>query len=144
MRTVGDVMSKRPSSIDCNEVLEDAAALMADRGVHHLVVTDRGRLVGVLSDRDLLRFECSKRVSPTVVAVAEAMCHDPIIAGPDEALSVVAARMATTCSDAAVVLDDGSVIGIFTVTDALRLLAADDRLRVLPGPLLAVSEGGAR
>jgi acetoin utilization protein AcuB len=125
MRTVGDVMSGRPITIDCNEVLEDAIDLMSEEEVHHLVVLDRGLLVGVLSDRDLLRFECGKRVSPAVVAVAEAMCPDPIIAEPDEPLAIVAARMATTCSDAAVVLHDGKVVGIFTVTDALRLLASD-------------------
>ncbi len=126
MRTVADVMTRGPITIDCHEVLEDAVDLMSKEAVHHLVVLDRGRLAGVLSDRDLFRFECGKRVSPSVVEVAEAMCPDPIVADPQELLGAVAARMATTCSEAAVVLQDGRVVGIFTITDALRLLAADN------------------
>ncbi len=127
MRTIGDVMTPAPTSIDCHEVLEDAAELMQKRHVHHLVVLDRGRIVGLLSDRDLLRFECGKHVAPEVVEVAEAMCPDPIDVTPDEPLAGVATRMADSRAGAAVVTREGRLLGIFTATDALRLLAGDER-----------------
>jgi len=55
------IMSAPVSSIDIHRTPQDAHDMMADLGVRHLAVTDAGKIVGLLSVRDLLVY--FKRVS---------------------------------------------------------------------------------
>lgn len=52
---VGAVMSSPLLSIDVNRTVRDASKLMAEHGVRHLTVTESGKIVGVLSVRDLVK-----------------------------------------------------------------------------------------
>lgn len=51
---VVSIMSSPIISIDMSETAKDANDLMADKGVRHLVVTDREKIVGIISIRDLV------------------------------------------------------------------------------------------
>ena len=51
--TVATTMTPFPFSIDVNDRLQDAIAMMEKQGIHHLPVTEQGNLVGVLSERDI-------------------------------------------------------------------------------------------
>jgi signal-transduction protein with cAMP-binding, CBS, and nucleotidyltransferase domain len=53
---VSTVMSSPLITIDIDKPAHDASDLMSERGIRHLVVTEGGRIVGVLSVRDLLRY----------------------------------------------------------------------------------------
>jgi CBS domain-containing protein len=52
---VSAVMSSPLLSIDVNRTIRDASKVMAEQGVRHLVVTENGKIVGVLSVRDLVK-----------------------------------------------------------------------------------------
>jgi len=52
---VGAVMSSPLLSIDINRTIRDASKVMAEQGVRHLAVTENGKIVGVLSIRDLVK-----------------------------------------------------------------------------------------
>lgn len=54
--TVDAIMSAPIISIDINATPESANELMKDKGIRHLAVTDGGRIVGIISVRDLLRY----------------------------------------------------------------------------------------
>ena len=124
MGVIREVMTPEPLAIDIGECLADAAEAMARGQVRHLLVTERGRLVGVLSDRDVHRFEAGKRVAPEVVAVGEAMTPDPYTVTPEAPLAEVARTMAERAYGCVVVMAGTRPVGIFTTRDALRLLAA--------------------
>lgn len=51
---ISQYMTHSPRTIDASELATDAAAVMIKHRVRHLPVTDRGRLIGFLSARDLL------------------------------------------------------------------------------------------
>jgi CBS domain-containing protein len=51
-----DVMTTPLITIEIDRSAHDASDLMAERGIRHLAVTDDGRIVGMLSVRDLLRY----------------------------------------------------------------------------------------
>lgn len=55
LQTVDEVMSPHVIATDSDSTVGDAMDTMERFAVHHLVVEDRGRFVGVVSDRDLLR-----------------------------------------------------------------------------------------
>lgn len=53
---VADVMQAPIITIEIDRSAHEASDLMAERGVRHLAVTDGGKIVGMLSVRDLLRY----------------------------------------------------------------------------------------
>src|SRR5207245_7230247 len=63
------IMSAPVASIDIHRTPQDAHDMMADLGVRHLAVTDAGKIVGLLSVRDLLVY--FKRVSETRITQGE-------------------------------------------------------------------------
>lgn len=51
---VEQVMSHPIISLDIDKTAEDANAIMSERGIRHLAITDQSKIVGILSVRDLL------------------------------------------------------------------------------------------
>ncbi len=122
--TVQEYMSVAPVVVESDRTLAEAHRLMRERRIRHLPVVDGGRLVGVVSQRDLYLLETLKGVDPGVELVREAMAPEPYAVAPDTPLDEVAAEMAERRYGSAVVVDRGSVIGLFTTVDALRALAS--------------------
>lgn len=122
--TVQAFMTVGPVVIGTKRSLADAHRIMRERGIRHLPVVDGGALVGLVSQRDLYLLETLEAVDPATETVEEAMTTDPFAVGPDAPLDEVAAEMARRKLGSAIVVDRGSVIGLFTTVDALRALAA--------------------
>ncbi len=122
--TVQEYMSIAPVVAAGDWTLAEAHRLMRERNIRHLPVVDQGRLVGVVSQRDLYLLETLKGVDPGTETVREAMAPDPYAVAPDAPLEEVAEAMAESKYGSAVVVDRGAVIGLFTTVDALRALAA--------------------
>jgi CBS domain-containing protein len=52
---VADIMTRSVVSVDVNDTLQRIHAIFEESKFHHVIVTDEGRIVGVVSDRDLLK-----------------------------------------------------------------------------------------
>ena len=117
------VMTLAPHTIGSDQPLSVAHRLMREHQLRHLPVLRAGKLVGVLSQRDLFFLESLTGVDIEIDRVADAMTQDVYTAHPDDALRDVARIMANRKYGCAVVVEQGRLIGIFTVTDALRHLA---------------------
>jgi acetoin utilization protein AcuB len=116
-------MTPIPYSIDSDQSLARAHAMMRDHQIRHLPVFAGGRLVGILTDRDLHLIETLKDVNPSKVTVEEAMTASPYAVASDAPLGEVCAEMAEHKYGCAVVMQHDRVIGIFTTVDACRALA---------------------
>jgi acetoin utilization protein AcuB len=126
-RTVQEFMTVGPMVIAAARTLSEAHRLMRVRGIRHLPVVEGGRLVGLVSQRDLYLLETLQGVDPDTETIEEAMTREPYAVPPGAPLDEVAAEMAERRIGSAVVVDRGSVIGLFTTVDALRALAAVQR-----------------
>ena len=116
---VSDVMSTALITVTPNEAVTEAHAEM-ELGVirHLLVVDDRGRLVGVLSDRDLLRGAHSKRSH----TVGDLMSRDVVTLRPEAPAHEAAVLMLDLRIGSLPVVDEnGSLIGVVTQTNFLDL-----------------------
>jgi acetoin utilization protein AcuB len=116
-------MSPAPHSVGWDQRLDVAHDLMRAHKVRHLPVLKNGRLVGMLSQRDLYFLESITGVDVHVDFVEEGMSRDVYTVAPDEPLTNVVREMAKHRYGSAVVMESTKVVGIFTTTDALKLLA---------------------
>src|SRR4051812_31339611 len=91
---VRELMKHQVATVRDDDSLALAAQLMLWAGAHHLPVTHDGRLVGVLSERDVLRFRAEHPEQPLEHVVGEAMSTPPHFAYPDDSTAEAAGRMA--------------------------------------------------
>src|SRR2546427_6584173 len=63
-RPASDIMAREPTVIDEFETTENLMALMRDRQVDHVLVAREGRLVGIITPLDVLRFFVEQVIPP--------------------------------------------------------------------------------
>lgn len=123
MIRIADVMTPLPVTIDLQQTLFVARKRMQEIGVRHLPVLDGGRLVGLISSRDIdLASGLGADLAQVVVGVA--MSAGPYAVGPKESLGTVIARMHEDKVGSVLVVENERVIGLFTTVDALWLLSS--------------------
>ena len=120
---VRDCMTAAPETVRPGIPIAEAHRMMRARGVRHLPVLEGGKLVGLVSQRDLYLIESLKGVDPEEVPVEEAMSPNVWAIGPRTPVATAAQYMADTKDGCAIVAEGGRVRGIVTTTDAMRLLA---------------------
>jgi acetoin utilization protein AcuB len=116
-------MTTDVQTIGDEQTMSVAHRMMREHRIRHLPVLHQGKLVGVVSDRDLRTIETIQEVDPTKIAVSEAMTTDTYVVGPEAKLDEVVGMMATHKYGSAVVTDHGHVVGIFTTVDACSAFA---------------------
>lgn len=121
MTTVADYMTPGPHTIGREQSLAAAKQMMQKIHVRHLPVLHGGKLVGVLSERELAAIETLP--GSRQMTVEDAMVPDVYLTSEDAPLATVASEMARQRIGSAIVLKDEHVVGVFTVVDALRALA---------------------
>ena len=121
--TIQKYMTPAPHSIGAEQTLARAHVVMAEHGIRHLPVLHGGKLLGIVTDRDLHLIESLKDVDPKLITVSDAMSEDVYAVAPDAPLDEVVGTMAEKRHGSAVVLQNGKIVGIFTTVDVCIALA---------------------
>jgi CBS-domain-containing membrane protein len=120
--SVGDFMSRDLLTVQESDDLALAEQMLRLGGIRHLPVVEKGKLVGLLTHRDLL---CSAMSRPAAATQAkDAMTLAPVTVRPTTSL-VHAARimLAHKFGCLPVCEEDGSLVGIITESDFVRFAA---------------------
>jgi acetoin utilization protein AcuB len=120
MLAVRDVMSTDLVTVGPGESARRAWELMRDRRIRHLPVVVDGRLVGVLSDRDLRPVLLSPGLAGA--AVGELMSEDVTTITPGSAVEDAASLLVVKKIGCLPVVEGGRLAGIVTETDLLAVL----------------------
>jgi acetoin utilization protein AcuB len=123
-------MTTAPHSIGSDQVIAKAALMMNEHHIRHLPVLRGGRLLGILTDRDIKLIETFRDVDPTKITVEEAMTEQPYSVGPETPLDEVVETMAANKYGSAVIVQNQKVVGIFTTVDACEALCQLLRTRL--------------
>lgn len=120
--TIQSVMTPFPYSIPSDAALRRARHMMLEHEVRHLPVVHAGKLVGVISDRDLKRaLDPDLGLPPeNELFVDDVMVRDPFIAKSTDPLDEVLLGMAEEHIGSVLVVREGKLVGVFTSTDACR------------------------
>ena len=121
--TVQMFMTYVPKTIGFDQSLEQAMDYMRKLHVRHLPVLKGGKLIGIVSDRDVNMALMFKDVQAQNITVEGALTPNPYFTTPDAPLNEVAHRMCENKYGCALVMDNGKLVGIFTAVDGMRALS---------------------
>ncbi|MFN0155133.1 MAG: CBS domain-containing protein [Gaiella sp.] len=123
MPTVDAIMSRDILSVSPQAELAAAAQRMSGGRVGAVVVLDGDRLLGILTERDVLRAVGEGRVEGSVVA--DWMTGDPETIEPTETTDMAATLMIHGGFRHLPVVAGGKVIGIVSIRDLMRVVLDD-------------------
>lgn len=113
-------MTYIPKSIDYSQTLASASETLRKLHIRHLPVLKDGKIVGVLSDRDIKFISGFKDIDPATLTVENAYTPNPYCTSPETPLNEVLAEMAENKYGCALVVDNEKLVGIFTEVDAFK------------------------
>ncbi|MBA2643807.1 MAG: CBS domain-containing protein [Actinobacteria bacterium] len=123
MATVADIMTRGLLSVASDATLPAAAAEMTARRVGAVVVLDGDAILGILTERDVLRAVAEGRVDRSTVA--DWMTRHPETIEPSESTGTAATLMIHGGFRHLPVVDGGKVVGIVSIRDLMRVVLDD-------------------
>ena len=120
LRTVGELMSSPVVTALPDDTVAEASARMRDNGVGSLVVVDGDRPVGILTERDLVRWGAAG-VDPGGSKVAEWMTADPDTVAPGLSVQEAYDALASHGYRHIPVVDGARLVGIVSMRDLLKV-----------------------
>ena len=125
-------MSKGVITVDVDDSMSDATRIIKENNISMLPVMKKGKLVGVVTDRDLKRASASDASSLEIhellyllskIKVKEIMSKDPVTVPPDFTVEETAEiLMKNKISSVPVVDKGGQVVGVITQNDIFKVL----------------------
>jgi IMP dehydrogenase len=122
MSTVHGILSRKGSdvvAIGAGETILAAATRMNERAIGGLVVLDGTRLIGIVTERDILRRVVAAQRAPATTTVREVMTTPVVCCRPDTTLGDCRAVMTEKRIRHLPVMDEGGLRGIVTIGDLL-------------------------
>ncbi len=122
---IKSVMTPFPYSIDIYAPINEARAFMQKQHIRHLPVVDDGKLVGILTDRDIKLYLGPDLDYPPAdeTRVSDVYMDEPFIVDLNEPLDNVLLKMAEQHIGSVLVTRHGKLAGLFTAMDACRSYA---------------------
>jgi CBS domain-containing protein len=116
MKTVGDLMNPNVLSVAPTSTVAEAATMMGERRVGSALVMDGDRLVGIFTERDIVRalgqdFGAAER------PVSEWMTADPTTVGPSTPATDALKSMLDGGFRHLPIAEDGRVVGVVSIRD---------------------------
>ncbi len=134
MKIVRDILDKKGTTvwtIEPSATVRDALTKMAEKDVGALVVTDEGRVVGVISERDYARRVILEGRTSLDTLVRDVMAHDPCCVTPGLTIPECMSCMSEKRVRHLPVLDDAnSLSGIVSIGDVVAGILSDCESKV--------------
>jgi CBS domain-containing protein len=120
MLKVEDIMVEAVITVEADATVMKAVKVMNENEIGCLVITRKGRAVGIITERDLLKRVIGKSMSPSKTKVKDIMTK-PLIAGyPDMDLEDATRLMFEKKIKKLPVVEQGRLKGLITLTDVAR------------------------
>ena len=116
-KTVRDAMTPNVHSAAPTDSLADAAQTMKQEDVGSLPVVEDDRLIGILTDRDIVLRAVAERVDPQSSNVGDVASRDLVTAEPEQDLDEALAQMARHRVRRLPVVEDGRLLGMLAQAD---------------------------
>ena len=141
--TVEQIMSSPVRSVPPDLSVMEASSIMEAENIRRLVVLDKGRSVGIITQTDMVRALASYTLAKEI---SEIMTTDVVMVASSASVRAAAELMASKDISCLVATNNGAVVGVFTERDLLRRVIAVKRnpdqtclKQVMSSPVVSIS-----
>ena len=117
VNSVRDAMTENPRSIVASASVVEAARLMREEDIGSLPIIDDGKLVGMITDRDIATMVVAEVADPETTSVGDVSSRDPISVEPDKDIEEALQLMARHQVRRLPVVENGRLVGIVAQAD---------------------------
>jgi CBS domain-containing protein len=110
--------------------VRDVARMMSDKNVGAVAVLDSGRLVGIFSERDLMKRVVAAGLNPEKTIVGKVMTKDLVVGKPEDDINAALQKMHSVGCRHLPVIDSGNLVGMVSLRDLLEIDDDTQRKRV--------------
>jgi CBS domain-containing protein len=128
MKPVSELLKKRNSTlytVKPDDTVFDALKLLADYEVGALMVMEKGKLVGIVSERDYTRKIALQGKNSKATPVSDIMTKNVLVVSPDTRTRSCMAMMSEKKIRHLPVMDGGTVVGMISIRDIMDDIIAD-------------------
>ncbi len=122
--TVRAIMSRNVDTLPTEAYVIEAIKKMFDKKIGSIVIVEGAKMVGILSERDLVYKLYLRADNPVSVKVTEIMSKDPVSISPDESILDAAVLMQKRGFRRLPVLENNRLVGFITQSDLLKAMVS--------------------
>lgn len=122
MKQIAELIQGRPLiHAERTETVRDVARRMSERNIGAVAVLDSGKLVGVFSERDLMKRVVAEGLNPEKTLIDKVMTRDLVVGKPDDDLDSALQKMHAVGCRHLPVVERGSLVGMISLRDLLEI-----------------------
>ncbi|MGH7598598.1 MAG: CBS domain-containing protein [bacterium] len=122
MNTVGNIVKNREVfTVKRDQIVLEAVQFMVEKRIGAVAVLEGDRLVGIFSERDLMKRVVAKGLDPKSIRMEEVMTRNIIIAHPDESHAACLAKMQSHNIRHLVIASGDRLIGMISLRDLMMI-----------------------
>ena len=114
---IKEIMNKDVATVDSGMNVQNVARKMVKSNIGALLVTNGTKLVGIVTERDIIAKVMAEGKDPQTVKVCEIMTEEVIMVGPNQDIEDAADVMTEKKIKKLPVVSGGQLVGIITATD---------------------------
>lgn len=133
MPTLNDILARKGADVVtmvADESVLNAARLMNERAIGGVVVTRKGKLAGIFTERDILRRVVAEQRDPAATRIEEVMTTPVLTSRPDAPLNEIIAVITNKRIRHIPVMDGDTLVGIVTSGDLLAYQVAEQQNQI--------------
>jgi len=131
--TVREIMTKNVTNMQVSTTLEEAARAMREQDIGNVVVAEDERLVGLVTDRDIVIRAVADGMDPTTTTLGSVASRDIIAIQPDDTAQAAALLMREQAIRRVLVVDEQGLCGILSIGDLASEIDPDSVLGGISG-----------
>lgn len=125
-RPIQELMSTHITTVAPEENLQRAVETMAHSNIGAIIIVSNNTPVGIFTERDLLKRVVAKGLTPENTTVGTVMTPKIISVTPNQPVVDVIQKMYTMAIRHMAVMQEGQLLGIFSIRDLMRHLLVPD------------------
>ena len=133
MKTVAQLLKTKPAgvvSIKPEATVTDAVKVLAEKSIGAILVLDNGRLVGIVSERDLARKVALAGKSPDKMLVSDIMTRQVLVVTPTHTNEECMALMTDKRVRHLPVIENDRVVGILSIGDLVKDIICEQQFTI--------------
>ena len=124
---VNQVMVKEVVKVTPEKNIKEIAEILKRKGIGCVLVTDAGKLVGILTERDIIHKVVAPNTNPEKLFVKDIMTGNVMTISQNHTIEEAVDLMKEKNIKKLPVLEDGKLVGIVTMTDLIRIMRSIEK-----------------